>query len=213
MKKIVFVLGVILLGVITNSKAHAQQDELEQLALNIEKLSQFKLILTDLKKGYEVVSKGYSTIRNISEGNFNLHQSFLDGLMQVSPAVKNYSRVKNIIDYQISLVKQYKASIQVFRNNHHFSAGELDYISKVYSHLFELSLQDLEELTAVLTANKLRMSDDERIKAIDHLFYDMQDKVSFVRHFNNSTSVLSLQRIKEHNDGSVVGSLYGIHIK
>ena len=36
--------------------------------------------LKDMKEGYEIVSKGYSTIRDISKGSFNLHEAFLDGL-------------------------------------------------------------------------------------------------------------------------------------
>lgn len=70
------------------------------------------------------------------------------------------------------------------------------------------SLRNLEELTDVVTSNKLRMSDDERLKAIDRIFADMQDKLLFLRSFNNSATVLSLQREKEAND---VRSMRRIH--
>src|SRR4051812_4125515 len=89
------ILCVPLLFASTQSKA--QEQEIQQLLLDVEKLAQLKNILTDLKKGYEILSGGYQTIKNISEGNFNLHQTFLDGLLQVSPVVRNYKRVADII--------------------------------------------------------------------------------------------------------------------
>src|SRR6218665_2577336 len=88
----------------------AQSFEVQQLLLNVEKLAQFKQILADLKKGYEIVSKGYTTIRDISQGNFKLHDLFLDALLQVSPTVRKYKKITDIIVMQIQLVKEYKAA-------------------------------------------------------------------------------------------------------
>ncbi|MCH5597935.1 hypothetical protein [Niabella ginsengisoli] len=50
MKKWCVILWVMSAGLLTSYKAIAQADELAQLALNIEKLSQFKSILSDMKK-------------------------------------------------------------------------------------------------------------------------------------------------------------------
>jgi hypothetical protein len=54
------------------------------------------------------------------------------------------------------------------------------------------------------------MSDAERMHAIDHIYSDMQDKMLFVRSFNNNTSLLDLQRTKEQNDTRMMMQLYGI---
>ncbi len=62
--------------------AFGQQYEIEVLLLNVEKLMQFRQILDDMKKGYEIIAQGYGTIKNIAEGNFSLHDVFLDKLMQ-----------------------------------------------------------------------------------------------------------------------------------
>jgi len=178
----------------------AQATELAQLALNIEKLAQFKQILADLKKGYEILSGGYKTIKDLSEGNFNLHKVFLDGLLEVSPTVKKYKRVADIVDYQLLLVKEYKAAFGRFKSGGWFNTYELDYISKVYDKLFTMSLQNLDDLLTVVTANKLRMSDEKRLQAIDKIFDDMQDKLVFLRSFNSSTSLLMGQRLKESKE-------------
>jgi hypothetical protein len=47
MKKRLFVLLLVLAGVANTFRVSAQSDELQQLALNIEKLAQFKQILSD----------------------------------------------------------------------------------------------------------------------------------------------------------------------
>jgi len=200
MKKIILVCSICFGGMCLTLKANAQADELAQLALDIEKLAQFKQILSDLKKGYEILFGGYNTIKNISKGNFELHKLFLDGLLEVNPAVKNYKRVADIINYQIEIVKEYKTAYNRFKQQGSFNPEEIDYMGKVYGNLFNLSLKNLDDLFTVITSSKLRMSDDERIAAIDKIFADMQDKLSFLRSFNNSNSVLSLQRSRETNE-------------
>lgn len=206
MKKIIIILFLAL----STIKASAQAEELQQLALNIEKLAQFKQILSDLKKAYEILYGGYTTIKNISEGNFSLHQTFLDGLLKVSPAVQKYKKVADIISLQLQLVKEYKAAFTRFKNNNWFRPEEIDYMGKVYSNLFKKSLQHLDDLVMVLTANQLRMSDDERLNRIDQIFSGMQDKMVFLRNFNSNTSILGIQRSKEKADVDIMQKIYDV---
>jgi hypothetical protein len=181
-------------------KSKAQSQEIQQLILNIEKLSQFKQILKDMKKGYEVLSGGYNAFKDMSQGNFTLHKTFLDALMQVSPVVKNYKRVGDIINYQILLGKESKTAFNRFSKSQNFSQQEVVYFEKVYGNLLNQSLKNLDELLTIVTANKLRMSDDERLQAIDKIYIDMEDKLLFLRNFNASSNVLALQRARESND-------------
>lgn len=207
MKKCVWVL-LLVLGLPHFLKA--QNEEAEQLLLDVQKLSQLKQMLADLKKGYEIVYMGYSTIKNISEGNFNLHQIFLDGLLQVSPAIRNYRKVADIISLQLRIVSEYKSAFKQFKENGKFTPDEIDYIGKVYSNLFDQSVNNLETLAMVVTSATLRMSDDERLKQIDGLYEDMVDKLSFLRHFNNQTFVLALQRTKDENQLKLTKKIYGL---
>jgi hypothetical protein len=194
-----------------SNKAAAQAQEIEQLVLDIEKLAQFKQILSDLKKGYQIVSTGYSTIKDLSEGNFNLHKTFLDGLMVVSPAVRKYSKVADIINDQIMIVKEYKVAFGKYKQDGNFNDDEISYLGKVYNNLIDESLKDLDELTMVMTDSKMRMSDDERLQAIDRIHANMNDKLLFLRHFNNNTTILAVQRAKERNDVVTMKKIYGIN--
>lgn len=208
MKK--FIVLLIGLNVVFTPTASAQSFEVQQLLLNVEKLAQFKQILSDLKKGYEIVSKGYSTIKDLSQGNFSLHKTFLDGLLTVSPAVRKYKRVADIISNQLQLVKEYKNAFNRFKQDKNFNPQEIEYVGKVYANLFHRSMDDMDELLVIVTDNKLRMSDDERLEAIDRVLLGMQDKLLFLRHFNNNTTILALQRAKDKNDIETVGALYGL---
>lgn len=211
MKKLIIILGIVLFTFPIANKALAQKDEIAQLLLNVEKLAQFKQILSDMKKGYKILNGGYNTIKDLSEGNFSLHKTFLDALMEVSPTVKNYKRVADIINYQVILVKEYKSSFNRFKRDNNFNQQELAYLGRVYENLFKQSLNNLDDLVTIITANKLRMSDDERLEAIDKIFAEMQDKLLFLRYFNNNTTVLAVQRAKERNDANTMRLVYGIN--
>ncbi len=201
---------VILLLAVGSLKGIAQSHEAQQLLLNVTKLAQFKQILADLKKGYTIVAKGYTTIRDISQGNFSLHDHFLDALLQVSPTIRRYKKIADIISLQLQLVKEYRAAWRRFQGNNNFSTKELEHIQRVYNNLFNASLRNLDDLVMVITPRHLRMSDDERLTAIDKIYDSMQDKIIFLRHFNNDNSILAVQRMKEQNDVNVLRKLYGL---
>lgn len=191
-------------------KAQAQSQEIQQLVLNIEKLSQFKGILKDMKKGYDILSGGYNAVRDLSQGNFTLHKRFLDALFQVSPLVRNYKKVGDIITFQVLLVKESKAAFVRYSKSRSFTPQEITYFEKVYENLLGQSLRNLDELLMILSANTLRMSDDERLQAIDRIYAQMQDKLLFMRNFNASSNVLVIQRARESNDISTARAIQGL---
>lgn len=190
-------------------KACAQVQELEQLSLDIEKLAQFKQILSDMKQGYDIINNGYGTIKSISKGTFDLHNGYLTGLLGVSPAVRNYSRVADIISCETTILSEYKSAYRSFQGSGRFSPEELTYMGAVYKNLFNESLDNLSELTTVLTEGRLRMSDDERMENIDRIDRDMQDKLSFLRFFNRQAAALQAQRQREREEDQQMQQLYG----
>jgi hypothetical protein len=208
MKRCVWILLSLFL---LSSKSFSQTQAIQQLLLDVEKLTQLKSILTELKEGYQIVSNGYTNIKNISEGNFNLHDIFLESLLEVSPAVKNYGRIKDIIDAQLTLVKEYKNALKQFKESGEFSIDDINYLEKVYANLFNHSLDNLQTMIMVITAGKLRMSDDERINSIDAAWKEVSQELTFLRHFNNEARILCLQRAKDKNDFSTMKQLYDVN--
>jgi hypothetical protein len=192
-------------------KVQAQSDELQQLMLNVEKLTQFKSILSDMKKGYEIYQQGYGTLSNLSKGNFNLHNVYLTGLMAVHPSVQNDGRVAEIIGQQSSMISEYKKNLSRFRQSGTFSIKELDYFNNVYNQLIKQSGQNLDELGNIVTGGKLRMSDDDRLRAIDRIYTNSSDQLQFLRFFNRQGTLLSLQRSKDLHDTKALKQLYGLN--
>lgn len=202
------IISTLIVALCFSLKVSAQAQEIEQLILDIEKLTQFKSILADMKTGYQIYEQGYGSISNLSKGNFDLHNVYLTGLMAISPAVRNYGRVAEIISQQASLVSEYKRAYSNFRQSGSFSANELSYMSNVYAKLIDQSLDNIDELNTLVTANKLRMSDADRLKGIDRIYSSSTDQLNFLRAFNRQGIVLSLQRAKDANDLNTLKNLY-----
>ena len=164
-----------------------------------------------MKKGYTIVTNGYNAVKNISQGNFSLHEVFLDGMMLVSPEIKKYRRVADIISYQKNIITEYKTAFSRFRASDNFNVDEISYLGLVYKQLFEQSIDNIDELLTVITSSKLRMSDDERLQAIDRIFADTEDKLMFLRSFNKEASILNLQREKEKADVNATKKYYNLN--
>lgn len=198
-------------GLMRPSSCKAQAQEMQQLLLDIEKLTQMKSILSDMKTGYQIYQQGYGSISSLSKGNFDLHNVYLTGLLAVSPAVRNYARVADILSMQARLISQYKIQTSLFRQSGSFSVAELSYMSDVYTRLVSQTLEDIGELTNIITAGRLRMSDAERIKSIDRIYANSADRLDFLHAFGNQGIALSLQRSKELANTQTLKQLYGIH--
>ena len=207
-KKYVIALALILFSRTVPAQSVSQL--LSQLAMDTEKLTELRTILQDMYKSYEIINQGYTDIKSIAQGNFNLHKAFLDGLLVVSPTVRNYSRVVDIINTEYTIVAEYKAAYSRFVADGHFTPAELNTISTLYSNLFNRSLGCINELTMVLTDGSLRTSDDQRLQAVDRIYADLNGQLSLLRQFNNNTSIQAIQRAREENDLGTLQRLYGI---
>jgi hypothetical protein len=167
---------------------------IQQLQLDYQKLAQLKDMLAEMYTAYNQVHDGYEQVLGIAHGNFDLHKTFLDGLLAVNPVVKDYFKVERIIDNESELAREYKAG------------GA----NAFYDNLLDGSLRNLEELTAVLTDNTLRMNDAERLTAIDRIDEDMTNRLTIMRSFSADNAILRGQRTIELNDIKAMQGLYGI---
>lgn len=210
MKKLIpfLYLSILMVGWATPVKAQSQAAE--QLLLDFQKYNQLKKMLSQLLTGYDVVKKGYDNVKGIASGSFDMHNSFITGLYAVNPAVRNYQRIPDILRYEGAILKEYKTCFSQFKQDGHFNSEEINYMGGVYSNLFNKSIENINELIMVTTANKTQMSDDERLQAIDRIYLDIQDKYVFLKTFDNSTKILSLQRSKAQGDISTTKALYGL---
>lgn len=205
MKK--YIIGWIII-IFLPGRGFCQSQELQQLELDVQKLAQLRAILSDLKEGYQILSNGYNTIQAISKGNFGLHSQFLDGLLQVSPAVRNYPKITSIIHSEISMANQTRDAILQYHTSGEFTGGEISYITKVYARVLNQAFNCLSDLTTLLTPGVFRMSDEERLSAIERIWSSTLDQQNFITDLTNQTKLLGIQRARETLDISEMNQLY-----
>ena len=213
MKSTKFLFTMLLIALINQpfkSKAQTISDLLEQLSLDYQKLAGMKSTLNEMYNGYDVLYKGYNAVSDVSKGSFNLHEAFLDGLYLVSPSVRKYPHIKDIVNDQASLISEYNSAYNFFRRNRHFSPVEVNYMGSVYNNLVKQSLKSLSDLAMILTDKELRMSDAERLSAIDRIYGESHGQLNFLRKFNNETSQIAALRAKDEDGKNTLKSLYGI---
>lgn len=156
-------------GAIVSLKA--QDQEIQQLLLNVQKLEQLKDLLVQMKDKYQIIQQGYQQVKSVTEGNFRLHEVFLDRLYRVSPEVKKYYRIAEIVQMQLDLVSYTRQSIQSHSGN---DFADLLYLKDVFTRLNGMGLRNLEELMLLLSDNQLQMDDAERLSAVDRIHQDMK---------------------------------------
>ncbi|WP_341836814.1 TerB family tellurite resistance protein [Chitinophaga pollutisoli] len=192
------------------SAVKAQEHEAAVLMLNLEKLNQLREILQKMYDGYRTLERGYGKVKDIASGNFKLHDLFLDGLYMVSPEVRKYYKIADIIQTQVSIAKSYRSAFRLFQKSGVYSPNQLEYIATVYTRLFDDSLRSLDELLLVVTARKLRMTDADRLAAIDRIHLDVEKKYTFLRTFNDQQKLLTIAKIKEKSELQTLRGLHGI---
>jgi|HubBroStandDraft_1064217.scaffolds.fasta_scaffold65979_3 hypothetical protein len=208
--KRVLMIGLVLLLTAGAAQAQSIVQAGEQLALDIEKLSELKGILKDMYTAYEIIDKGYTDVKNIVEGNFNLHKAFLDALLAVSPAVQDYSKVERIISAESQILAEYKTASRQLAGSGRFSISELDYTNGVYANLLNRSATCVNELVMLLTADELRMSDADRLAGIDRVDTDISSQLRLLRMFNSGLTLQAGLRAREAGDINTIKLLYDL---
>lgn len=191
--------------------SYGQSEEATQLILNYEKLQQLEAILDEMYRGYKIISKGYNTIKDISEGNFTLHDLFLNGLYKINPTIRSYKRIPSIIQFQQYINAEYSREFERFRHDPNLTLREIKYLEGVYAYLIKQTLRNIEELLTIVTATKLRMSDEERMVAIDRIYYDMESKIVFLKVFNNNAQAVAMHRARQQREINAMRKIFDVN--
>ena len=77
--KILFILFVLV-----SNQVHAQKPKHKRL---IEQIAALQVYIGYAQQGYIIANKGLTTVRNIKNGDFNLHRDFLSSFKKVNPKI------------------------------------------------------------------------------------------------------------------------------
>ncbi|WP_440135588.1 hypothetical protein [Chitinophaga sancti] len=120
-----------------------------------------------LKKGYSIAKTGLNTIRDIKNGEFDLHLNYFNSLKQVSPAVRQYAPLIAATDNIAFTIKLCAEAKQRIRGNERFHPTQQEFYVRCIDTLLGKMASTLDDLIAVTTSGRLQMTDDERIQRIN----------------------------------------------
>lgn len=194
---------ILMMACAATVRTDAQTQEMEQLKLNLEKLAQFKLMLTEMKSGYQTLLNGYNALRDAGRANFSLHKEYLDGLLTVSSSVASQPAVQRIYAEQKRLLSDGKTWIARLKGAQAFKVSEINEIVTSYTTMVALVDADTELLLRVLAPGLFRMSDGERsgfISAIESSVQRQVQKFAMLQEQYNRQLSLRIQTKRDAQD-------------
>jgi hypothetical protein len=139
-----------------------------------------------------------------------LYEDYFEELKKVKSALANYKRVKDIIEQQVAMVKEYKGAWALFRQDKNFTADELDYMLNIYTGMMDESVKNIDQLFMVVNSFAAQMADAKRLEIINRVADNVQQQFLDLSEFNTQNKILSLQRASEKGEIEYVRRLYGI---
>jgi non-canonical (house-cleaning) NTP pyrophosphatase len=139
-----------------------------------------------------------------------LYEDYFQELKKVKSALANYKRVKDIIEQQVAMVKEYKGVWALFRQDKNFTADELDYMLNIYTGMMDESVKNIDQLFMVVNSFVTQIADSKRLEIINSVADNVQRQLLDLKEFNNQNKMLSLQRASEKGEIEYVRRLYGI---
>ncbi len=186
----------------------SQSQDLKQLELDIQKLAQLKSMLLEMYRGYTILDKGYSSIKDLTQGNYNLHKTYLDKLLDVSSTVKSDPKIESVMDEQIKIDAACHSSRQLITQSAVFNSSEKAAMNMLLQNIAARSSSLIEELQMITTPGVLRMNDAERTAAIARIEKAMNEKLLTVRQQQKNIESLNWLRNKQLSETQKLKSLY-----
>jgi hypothetical protein len=150
-------------------------------------------------------------IAGIGKQQTDLFSKYYNELYTVKSVIMDYEQIKNITLEQEALVREYQSAWSITRQDKHFNASELQYISSVYSGILQASIRNLDQLSSIISSFKTQMTDGKRMELINQTSRHIDENYSDLKQFNNQNIILSLQRANDENDIQSTKNLYGIN--
>ncbi len=168
-----------------------------QKKYHAEQLAALKLHLDNIRKGVDIIYRGWTAIENCKTGNFNLHRDFFGSLKKVNPHIANSAKVADIIAFEVHILRDMRNVRNFCQRSGQFTPEEVRYVTKLYTNMVFLCDVSISELLMILRSDEAEMKDDERLARIGDLHEDMMDKRDFAFSFASQTRALSFERARE----------------
>lgn len=202
MKKYIIILTLACSSLFAHSQTWSEwfRQKKTQISYLGTQIAALKIYGGYVAKGYGVTKIGLTTIGATKRADLSMHDDYFASLQRLNPAIKNYHKVAGIINLQIRMVKAYGEQQKEVMSSSHLTPDEKEYINKVIGQLLLGCVDIIDKLLMVTTDRSVQLKDDERIRIIDQLFSDMQQRSAFLQSFGSQTNQLAVQRMREAAD-------------
>lgn len=209
MKKYLFILIIFFTASNINAQTFSEffQQNKTQKKYLLKQIAELQSYIELARKGYGIVSDGLNFIGGLKNSTFSLDKDYFSSFSTISPAVKKDNNIANTIALQTWINDLYNKAKKDEQSNS-LLPDEKSYIQKVWSNLLDKCSDDITQLDNLTTAGNYKMTEDERLQAIDKVYQDMQDKNEFANSFYNEVKVLINQRTKEQIEVKTLSSMY-----
>jgi len=188
-------LTFVVLLVLTGRGASAQTwDEIfkqkkTQKKYLLQQIAALQVYIGYASKGYDIVGNGIHAVKDINNGEFNLHRNFFAALGAVNPFVKGSAVVTDVLNGGLEVI-----SILKGWDSSGLNAGDRAFVSLVKANLLAECAVELEDFLLIITSGKLDMKDNERLARLELLRTSMENKRGFALAFSGDLDQLTRQR-------------------
>lgn len=175
----------------------------------VEQIAALQVYLGYVKKGYNIVDKGLTTIGNIKGATRDLDNAYLGSLKQVSPVITNSPKFRETTTYYQLILRELRALSDDAREDVNFSSREKAYIEAVYEKMRTDCNSSMEASLLAVSPEMAEMQDAERLVRLNKVHAEMGDRLAFTKHFVSTTRALSMQRAKEKQSIELMKKLNG----
>lgn len=152
----------------------------------------------------QVLTKGFT------EKNMLLAKDWYDGLLAISNTIKTYRRVQHLFERQTAIITIYSTYIGQFKADPNLRAAQVAGMVRGYTVLIQESAGYLDDLSAIVSPMKSKMTDAERMELIDALDDKVTHQYELVSYFTRRNMALSTQQGQAATDAQVLKTLYGL---
>jgi hypothetical protein len=152
----------------------------------------------------QVLTKGFT------EKNMLLAKEWYDGLLAISNTIKTYRRVQHIFERQTAIITIYSNYIGKFKADPNLSPAQVAGVIRGYTLLIQESGTYLDDLSAIVSPAKSKMTDAERMELIDVLDDKVTHQYDLVNYFTRRNMAISTQQGQASKDATTLKKLYGL---
>lgn len=185
---------------------------IKAIDLRIQRLQNKTIWLQNAQKQIEnALSKlKLDEISEWTEKQKELYKGYYEELMKVKAMISYYQRIRDIVDKQERLVREYQNAWGLLQQDAHFNSDELAYMQKVYNGILRESIENIDVIFMVVESFTTSMSDAERLEMINAAADRIEANYDDLKLFNKQNMLLSLQRARSKADVDMIKRMYGL---